>query len=200
MQNALEQQLRFLLETDKLKTIERHTVLTDKSRFENDAEHSWHFALMAMLLFDYAQPGVDLLRVLRMALIHDLVEIDAGDTFAYDEQGYQTKEARETAAADRLFGMLPEEQGAELRALWEEFDAMQTPDARYAAAIDRLQPFMNNVATDGYTWVDGNVREDQVRKRMEAVHDALPCVWPLADAHIRQAVEKGQLKPASKTE
>lgn len=192
----LIRQLEFLKEIDGLKHILRQTLLMDGSRRENDAEHSWHLAMMAMVLFEYADDErVNLSRVLQMALIHDLVEIDAGDTFAYDEQGYQTKAAREQAAADRLFGLLPDDQGAYYRALWEEFDEMLTPDALYAGAIDRLQPLMHNIHTQGHTWKNGQVTSEQVYKRMQPIRTGLPRVWPVVDAWIRQAIEKGQLKP-----
>ena len=150
MNTKLEKQLQFLIEVDKMKTILRQTLLVDKTRRENDAEHSWHFALMAIILYEYADQGkVSLYRVLKMALVHDLIEIYAGDTFAYDDAGNATKEQRETEAADKLFGILPSGQGEELRALWEEFDRMETPDAMYAAALDLLQPFINNYLTEG---------------------------------------------------
>lgn len=192
----LDQQLTFLLEVDKMKTVLRQTLLTDKSRRENDAEHSWHFALMAMTLYEYAaSPDVDLFRVLKMALVHDLVEVYAGDTFAYDVAGNQDKEQREKEAADRLFGLLPADQGRQYRDLWEEFDAMQTPDAIFASAIDRLQPFMNNYKTDGHTWKLGNVNRAQVYARMDKVREGLPALWPLVERIIAEAVEKGQIRP-----
>ena len=138
-ETRLQKQLRFLVEVDQMKNVLRQTLLVDKSRRENDAEHSWHFALMAMLLSEYADGSkVDFYRVLRMALVHDLIEVYAGDTFAYDKKGNEDKEEREKKAADKLFGMLPEDQGKEIRDLWEEFDQMETPDAQYAASIDRL--------------------------------------------------------------
>lgn len=188
-----QQQLQFLLEADKLKTIFRRTLLTDKSRCENDAEHSWHLALMALLLREYAVEEIDIARVIRMVLVHDLVEIDAGDTFAYDLEGNQSKAQRENEAADRLFSMLPQGQGAELRALWEEFDEMQTPDARYAAAIDRLQPFLNNTVTDGHTWKEGAVHKEQVLARMDMVRQAMPELWPFVLQAVRDAVQNGQI-------
>ena len=173
--NRLEQQMRFLVEVDKMKSVYRRTILIDKTRRESDAEHSWHFALMAMLLAEYADPEkVDCARVIRMALVHDLIEIYAGDTFAYDVQGNQDKRQRETEAADKLFALLPEDQAAEIRALWEEFDAMETPDAQYAAAIDRLQPFLNNYLTQGHTWGLGGVKSAQVYERMDPIRVALP--------------------------
>lgn len=193
----LERRLRFLVEADKMKNVLRQTLIADGSRQETDAEHSWHFALMAMTLFDHAKnrDKIDLDRVIRMALVHDLVEVYAGDTFCYDEAANLDKAEREKAAADRLFGLLPEEQGREYRALWEEFDARATPDAAYAAAIDRLQPLINNHLTNGHTWRKGGVRAEQVRKRMEPVAEAMDGeTAALADWIIRQGIQKGFLK------
>ena len=193
--NRLEQQMRFLVEVDKMKSVYRRTILIDKTRRESDAEHSWHFALMAMLLAEYADPEkVDCARVIRMALVHDLIEIYAGDTFAYDVQGNQDKRQRETEAADKLFALLPEDQAAEIRALWEEFDAMETPDAQYAAAIDRLQPFLNNYLTQGHTWGLGGVKSAQVYERMDPIRVALPEGWPFVDKMIQESIEKGYLE------
>ena len=193
--NRLEQQMRFLVEVDMMKSVYRRTILIDKTRRESDAEHSWHFALMAMLLAEYADPEkVDCARVIRMALVHDLIEIYAGDTFAYDVQGNQDKRQRETEAADKLFALLPEDQAAEIRALWEEFDAMETPDAQYAAAIDRLQPFLNNYLTQGHTWGLGGVKSAQVYERMDPIRVALPEVWPFVDKMIQESIEKGYLE------
>ena len=193
--NRLEQQMRFLVEVDKMKSVYRRTILIDKTRRESDAEHSWHFALMAMLLAEYADPEkVDCARVIRMALVHDLIEIYAGDTFAYDVQGNQDKRQRETEAADKLFALLPEDQAAEIRALWEEFDAMETPDAQYAAAVDRLQPFLNNYLTQGHTWGLGGVKSAQVYERMDPIRVALPEVWPFVDKMIQESIEKGYLE------
>ena len=193
--NRLEQQMRFLVEVDKMKSVYRRTILIDKTRRESDAEHSWHFALMAMLLAEYADPEkVDCARVIRMALVHDLIEIYAGNTFAYDVQGNQDKRQRETEAADKLFALLPEDQAAEIRALWEEFDAMETPDAQYAAAIDRLQPFLNNYLTQGHTWGLGGVKSAQVYERMDPIRVALPEVWPFVDKMIQESIEKGYLE------
>ncbi len=193
--NRLEQQMRFLVEVDKMKSVYRRTILIDKTRRESDAEHSWHFALMAMLLAEYADPEkVDCARVIRMALVHDLIEIYAGDTFAYDVQGNQDKRQSETEAADKLFALLPEDQAAEIRALWEEFDAMETPDAQYAAAIDRLQPFLNNYLTQGHTWGLGGVKSAQVYERMDPIRVALPEVWPFVDKMIQESIEKGYLE------
>jgi len=195
MTEKLKRQLQFLTEADKMKSVLRQTLLSDKSREETDAEHSWHFALMAMTLFEYAGiDGVDVDRVIRMALVHDLIEIYAGDTFAYDIQGNENKEAREKEAADKLFSLLPCEQSNEYRALWEEFDRMETPDAMYAAAIDRLQPFLINYLTDGHTWVKHGVSVDQVHKRMAPVKTALPELWEFVEYVIRDSCEKKYIK------
>lgn len=193
--NRLEEQMRFLVEADKMKSVYRRTILINQTRRESDAEHSWHFAMMAMLLAEYADPGkVDRNRVIRMALVHDLIEIYAGDTFAYDVVGNQDKLRRETEAADKLFAILPADQGTELRALWEEFDAMETPDAQFAAAIDRLQPFINNYLTQGHTWGLGGVKSAQVYERMDPIRVAIPKIWPFVDKMIQESIEKGYLE------
>ena len=195
MNNKLKQQLQFLTEVDKMKSVSRQTLLADKSRAETDAEHSWHFALMAMTLFEYVGfDGVDINRVIKMALVHDLIEIYAGDTFAYDVKGNENREERENEAADKLFSLLPSEQKAEYRALWEEFDRMDTPDAMYAAAVDRFQPLLNNYLTDGHTWVKHAVTTDQVYKRMAPIETALPELWEFVEYVIRDSCEKGYIK------
>ncbi|HEV3253740.1 MAG TPA: HD domain-containing protein [Candidatus Acidoferrales bacterium] len=175
----LDQFVAFLIEADKLKKILRRTLLADASRRENSAEHSWHLALSAMALEEYAAEPVDLRRVLEMVVVHDLVEIDAGDTFAYDVAGNATRHARESAAADRLFGLLPPDAGARLRALWEEFEARATPEARFATAVDRIQPFLQNVKAGGGTWKIYGLRREQVLERMDPVRTALPALWPM---------------------
>ena len=196
MTDRIQQQLDFLAEIDKMKSVLRQTLLIDRSRRENDAEHSWHLAMTAMVLAEYAGPTVDLNHVLRMALVHDLVEIDAGDTFAYDTAGYADKDDRERAAADRLFALLPGDQGPMLRALWEEFEAMETPDARYAAACDRLQPLLHTYLTDGHTWtLGGGVTEEQVWQRMAVVEDAVPALWPFVQEVIAWGLRTGKLRP-----
>ncbi len=182
----LQQQLAFLAEVDKMKSIFRQTLLIDRSRRENDAEHSWHFALAAMVLQEHGAPGLDMLRILKMALTHDLVEVYAGDTFAYDEAGYLDKAAREAAAAKKLFALLPKEQSAEFSRLWKEFEAGATREAAYANAIDRIQPFLNNALTGGYTWKKGHVRKEQVYARMAPVKDFLPALWDF----VRETIEK----------
>jgi len=176
--DRLTRQVAFLTGIDRLKNIIRRTSLCDDSRLENSAEHSWHLGMMAMVLAEYAEPGVDVTRVVPMVLVHDLVEIHAGDTFAYDVAGNGDREARERAAADTLFGQLPDDQGRALRALWEEFEAGETPDARYAVALDRLQPILANDRSGGGSWRDHDVSRAQVMTRMRPVEQALPAFWP----------------------
>ena len=172
MEERLKKQMDFLLEVDKLKFINRQTYLSDGTRRENDAEHSWHLALMAVLLSEHADEEVDLLKVITMVLIHDLVEIDAGDTYAYDEAGKQTQRIREEKAADRIFAMLPKDQGEKFRALWEEFDAYETPEAKFAHVCDNVQPLMLNHATGGKSWRERGIRRSQVEKRNSRVGES----------------------------
>jgi len=189
--NRLDQQLSFALEIDKLKTILRQTLLTDSSRRENSAEHSWHLAVMSFLLAEYAAEPVDILRVIKMLLVHDLIEIDAGDTFAYDAVANIDRAEREQRGAERIFGLLPEEQGCELRALWEEFEAFKTPESKYANALDRLQPLLHNARTEGGTWRIHSVARDQVHRRMEPIRTALPELWPVVTRIIEDACAQG---------
>ena len=191
----LEKQVGFIVEIDKLKGIFRQTMVTGTGRQENDAEHSWHLALMAVLLSEYASEEIDLLRVVKMALIHDLVEIDAGDTFAYDVKGHEDKYERERDAADRIFGMLPDDVGLELRGLWEEFEARETAEARFAAALDRFQPILLNYHTQGAAWKKHGIREDQVVERNAHIEAGAPAIWAYVRQLIRDAVEKGYLAP-----
>lgn len=189
----LRRQLEFIITCDELKQIFRRTVLTDASRRENDAEHSWHLALCAMVLEEYAPVPLDMQKVLRLVTVHDLIEIYAGDTFAYDTAGNATKALREAVAAEKLFSVLGR-QGDEFRSLWEEFEAKQTPEAQYAAAMDRLQPMLHNYVTDGYTWKEGDVHLPQVLTRMEPIRDAVPAVWEAVQAVLNDSVQKGILK------
>lgn len=175
----LEQQLAFIIEIDKLKSVLRQTLLCDRSRRENSAEHSWHLGMMAMLLTEYAAEPVDVTRVMKMVLVHDIVEVDAGDTFAYNVEANHGREEREQRAAERIFGLLPREQGRELRALWDEFEARETAESKYANALDRLQPLLHNSRTQGGTWRIHSVRKDQVMKRMDPVRIGMPEVWPM---------------------
>ena len=176
--DRLSQQIAFLLEADKLKRITRRTSLVDSSRRENSAEHTWHLVLVAMVVREYASEEFDLLRVLEMLAVHDLVEIDAGDTFAYDAAGQATKAQRELVAADRIFGLLPASQRAYFRALWEEFDAHDSPESRFANAIDRFQPLLQNAGSGGGTWSSHRVNRDQVLRRMAPLESAIPGLWP----------------------
>lgn len=193
--NRLNQQLLFTAEIDKMTDILRRTLLVNMSRRENDAEHSWHIAVMAMLFSEYAIEPVDVSRAVMMCVVHDLVEIEAGDTFAYDAQGNLDKVEREKAAADKLFGMLPAEQGQMIRKLWEEFDAMETADAKYAACMDRLQPFLHNTLTEGHTWGQGKVARESVEKRMAIIKSFMPEIYSWIEANLDQAIEKGWLAP-----
>jgi len=189
--NRLDQQLSFVLEIDKLKTILRQTLLTDSSRRENSAEHSWHLAIMSLLLAEYATEPIDVPRVTKMLLLHDLIEIDAGDTFAYDVAGNVGRAEREQRGAERIFGLLPEEQASELRALWEEFEEFKTPESKYANALDRLQPLLHNARTEGGTWRIHSVARDQVYRRMEPIRTALPEIWPVVTRIIEDACARG---------
>ena len=193
MNERFQQQLNFLVEIDKMKNVLRQTILIDQSRQENDAEHSWHFAVTAMVLREYAAPEVDISRVVKIALVHDLIEVYAGDTFAYDETGYEDKSERELAAADKIFGLLPSDQRDELYALWLEFEQMETPDAKYASAMDRIQPLINGYMTDDHTWRLGGVTIDKVYRRMAPVKDATPELWEFVEHVINSAIEKGHL-------
>jgi len=193
--SRLAQQVEFIVEIDKLKQVYRRTWLTDKSRQENDAEHSWHLGMMAILLLEHAQqPELDVLRVLKMVLIHDLVEIDAGDTFVYDDAGAVDKAERENAAADRVFGLLPADQAAELRAIWEEFEARQTMEAKYAAALDRFQPMLHNYRTQGKAWQEHGITADQVIARNQHIAEGSPALWDYAQEFVADAVAKGYLR------
>lgn len=192
----LEQQLQFILEIDKLKSIIRQTPLSDGSRLENSSEHSWHIAAMAPLLVEYAAEPVDCLRVIKMLLIHDVVEVDAGDTYAYDHAGNATKAAREQAAAERLFGLLPPDQRDEFRQLWDEFEAMDTPESRYANTLDRLQSLLLNSHAGGRMWREHGITADRVFERMRPVEKGAPELWKLVERLLSQAVEKGNLAPA----
>lgn len=193
--DRLERQIRFILEVDKLKNIFRMTKIHDRTRRENDAEHSWHLALMAFLLGEYSKESrIDMLKVIKMCIVHDLVEIDAGDTFCYDTEANLDKPEREQKAAERIFGILPEDQGKELRELWEEFDAMETPEAKFAAAMDRLQPVLMNFHNSGGTWKEHNISKEQVIKRNRRIEDGAPALWDLVSALIDEAVEKGLLR------
>ena len=193
-------QLAFILEVDRLKTVLRRTWLTDGSRRENSAEHSWHLALMAVLLEEHAEPGLDIRRVIEMALIHDIVEIDAGDTFAYDTAGNESKAAREMAAAERLFGLLPEDQARRVRSLWDEFEAGATPEARYALALDRLQPLIQNVHGKGGAWRSHGVTREQVLQRMSPVRDVSESLWLYIVSAVDEVWTAGHIRSSEDLE
>ena len=180
----MDKQYDFLREIDKEKSIFRQTYLADGSRKENDAEHSWHLAMMAMLTCEHANEPVDRLHVMEMVLIHDLIEIDAGDTYAYDTAGNKTKRERELKAADRLFNILPKDQADRLRGLWDEFEENITPEARFANSLDKMQPLMLNDASGGKSWTEHDVHNSQVYKRNERTHEGSEAMWKYSDEHF----------------
>ena len=190
----LEKQIRFILEIDKVKNIFRQTWLADGNRKENDAEHSWHLAVAAFLLKEYAAQEVDVLKVILMVLIHDLVEIDAGDTYAYDAKGAETKRAREEAAAERIFGILPEDQGLYFRELWEEFERYESADAKYAHLLDNFQPLLLNHESGGLSWREHGVKKSQIYKRNEKIEETSPQVWEKMKEIIDQHIQLGDVK------
>ena len=193
--DKLRKQIEFAVTVDKMKEVLRRNLVVSGERRENDAEHSWHLALMAMRLEEYSAEKVNIERVLKIALVHDLVEVYAGDTFAYDEKGYEDKEERERAAADKLFGSLESEQSAEFRALWDEFEAAETPESKYPNAFVRIQPLILNYLTNGHTWKLGNVHAPQIYKRMDIIRTAAPELWQIVEGVIADSIEKGILKP-----
>ena len=194
MDERLKKQMDFLLEVDKLKFINRQTYLSNGERKENDAEHSWHLALMAVLLQEYSNENIDITKVITMVLIHDLVEIDAGDTYAYDAAGNQSKREREVRAADRIFNILPEDQAEKFRALWEEFESYQTPEAKFAHVCDNMQPFMLNHATGGRSWQEHGVKKSQVLNRNRYLEDGSKTMKQYFDEIIEEHVKEGNLK------
>lgn len=187
-------QIEFLVEMDKMKNIYRQTPVLHENRKENDAEHAWHLAMMAMVLAEYAEEPVDLKTVLETVLIHDVVEIEAGDTYAYDEAGNATKAAREQAAAEHLYGMLPPEQGAHMRKLWEKFEAGSTPEARFAASLDRIQPLTLNFRNGGSSWLEHQTKRSQAEGRMKKVYEGSQVLGDYASDIIRRATEAGLLR------
>jgi putative hydrolase of HD superfamily len=187
-------QINFILEADKLKTVTRNTLLTDGSRFENAAEHSWHVALSALVFSDIVViKKMDLSRIVNMLLVHDLVEIDAGDLLCYDTDQIPIQKERERKAAERIFNLLPDGQGDMLRQLWQEFEAFETAEARFANAVDRLQPLLQALRTEGRTWRQHRIRKDQVIERMQPIRTALPHFWEYVLEMIDDAAEKGYL-------
>ncbi|KIN72423.1 HD domain-containing protein [Sulfitobacter guttiformis] len=186
MTERLEQQIAFLNEADKLKSVSRATRLCDGSRFENTAEHSWHLTLYALVLSDQAGPDVDIGHVIKMLILHDLVEIDAGDNPIFGTFDGTEVEAQEKVAADRIFGLLPRDIAERLRPVWEEFEAAQTPSARFAKSLDRFQPPMQNLASGGGSWTDYNVTEQMIDERVgRKINIGAPALWTFARAKIR---------------
>jgi len=187
MPSRLEQQINFILEIDQLKSVMRQTVVVDQSKQENTAEHSWHLAVMAMVLAEHANHPPDILKVLKMVLVHDIVEIDAGDTFGYDDDGHKDKAEREQRAADRLFSLLPNDQARELRALWNEFEARETSDARFALALDRLNPILLNLATNGHSWKQHGITRERVIQRNDLMAEGSQGLWSHVTELLAQA-------------
>ena len=192
-ENRFKKQLDFILEADKEKNILRQTHLSDYSRRENDAEHAWHMAVMLYLLKEYANEPFDLAKAMMMALIHDVVEIDAGDTYAYDEEAKKTQAAREAKAAERIFGLLPEDQRDELRALFEEYEAQETPEAHIVRSMDSLQPLLLNDKTEGRDWRSHGVRMEQVIRRQEPGRLGSEKLWEFSKALIERNTEEGKI-------
>ena len=191
----IKKQIEFIITIDEMKNVLRRNLVADASRRENDAEHSWHLAVMAMILEEYSADKVDISKVMKIALVHDLVEVYAGDTFAYDVKGNEDKLDREIMAAEKLFGMLKDGQGDEIRALWDEFEAKETAESKYANAIDRLQPLILNYLTNGHTWKLGDVHAPQIYKRMDIIRTATPELWHIVEGIISTSIETGLLKP-----
>jgi len=194
-QNRLDRQLAFILEIDGLKDVVRQSYLLSGKRRENTAEHSWHLAVMAPVLAEYADAPVDVGRVIRMVLIHDIVEIDAGDTYCYDADGHFDKAERENRAADRIFGLLPQDQEIEMRALWEEFETGNSPEAKFARSLDRFMPLLHNFHTGGRSWREHSITRRQVRERMRPLQEGPEALRKLTESIIDQAVERGYLIP-----
>lgn len=193
----LTSQLDFLIEIDKLKSIQRRAPLINGSRVENSAEHSWHLAMMALVLSQYANEAVNVDRVVRLLLVHDIIEIDAGDTFAFDVAGNLDKAEREQLAAARLFGLLPDDQAAEFRALWDEFEARSTAESRFANAMDRLMPLFHNYLNGGGVWVKNGVSIEQVRQRMAPIADGSTELANVVEDILSRAIERGYFEPVA---
>lgn len=189
----LEKQIQFIVEVDKVKNIFRQTYLADGKRKENDAEHSWHLALSAILLKEYVSEEIDILKVITMVLIHDLVEIDAGDTYAYDSEGAKDKREREEKAANRIFNILPTEQGQYFRKLWEEFEEYETEDAKYAHLLDNFQPMLLNDASKGKSWREHEVKKEQIYKRNERIADTSETIWEEMQRIVEKNIQQGNI-------
>lgn len=191
----IEKQMEFILEIDKEKQIKRKTLQSNGKDFEDDAQHAWHMAIMTLLLNEYANEEIDVLKTISMLLIHDLVEIDAGDTYAYDSKGLKTQSTRETLAANRIFNLLPEDQAKKMFDLWNEFEERKTAEAKFARVLDNFQPVMLNAATDGRMWVENGVHLEQILKRNEKTHEGSEVLWEYMYEHfIIPNVEKKRIK------
>lgn len=190
----LERQIDFILEADKEKNIFRQTHLSGNGRRENDAEHAWHMAIMVYLLKEYANEKIDAAKAMMMALIHDIVEIDAGDTYAYDIKGLETQKEREEQAAERIFGLLPDDQGEELKSLFEEFEAGESPEARFVRAMDNFQPLLLNDSNDGSDWREHGIRKNRIMKRHMKTKLGSNIIWECAEKIIEENVRKGNIK------
>lgn len=189
----LQRQMDFILEVDKLKNIYRQSYVSDGSRHEEDADHSWHLALMCLLLSEHANEEIDVLKTIGMVLIHDIVEIDAGDTYAYDMKGNETKREREEQAADRIFNILPQDQAEYLRTLWEEFEEAKTPEALFAHSLDNAQPLMLNDATNGKAWLEHKVRKSQVMHRNRNSHKGSEKIWEYCSKLVEKNIRIGKI-------
>lgn len=194
MDERLQKQLDFILEIDKEKNIFRQTHLSGHGRNENDAEHAWHMAIMAYLLQEYSNEKIDVARVMLMCLIHDVVEIDAGDTYAYDAEGLKTQKAREEAAKERLYSMLPEDQKADLTAIFDEFEERKTPEAKFARALDNLQPLLLNNSNDGGDWRKHDVTAEKVYERQSRTREGSEKLFEVTDKILKENIAKGNLK------
>ena len=190
----LSKQISFIKEIDKIKYIQRKTKLFNSDRPENDAEHSWHLAMMTIVLAEHADTPIDVLKVVKMVLIHDIVEIDAGDTFIYDTMKSHSNTDNELMAAKRIFGLLPGEQADEFIAIWEEFEAGETNEAKFAKSMDRLEPLLQNTSNDGGTWKEFDVDYQQVYEKKKVIQDGSTSLWQYAENLINESVEKGILK------
>lgn len=194
MDERLKKQLDFILEIDKEKNILRQTNLSDHGRRENDAEHAWHMAIMAYLLKEYSNEPIDVAKVMIMCLIHDVVEIDAGDTYAYDAEGLKTQKAREEAAKERIYSLLPDDQKQDLQALFDEFEERKTPEAKFARALDNLQPLLLNNSNDGGDWREHQVTEAQVYGRQRRTAEGSEKLYEVTDQLIRENIAKGNIR------
>ena len=193
-EDRLKQQISFILEADRLKSIYRRTYLADGSRFENDAEHSWHLSLMSILLAEHSNSSIDILKVLKMVIIHDIIEIDAGDAYCYDAAANEGKAEREMAAAERLFSLLPPDQKEDLISTWIEFEKNETAEAKFANALDRFQPVNLNYASKGISWKENKITYEQVLKRNSIIKDGSAKLWDYAKKIIDSAVTKSYIK------